>query len=260
MKQRKNLEEINEYFFPSDDNRFPFQNWMYGDSRTLKYKSSLRTQGINNNIIKAINDIRKTLNCDVTEKLNCVIVTDNPVIIKAISIEKPYIGQETLTTGLLFYTDVNDSDISEYHIVDDIETVDYYPDPDTNESIMHIYTFKIGLRGNNIFRDSKQSISNGANIIMDQILDLLSSYSNRSIRQTKIIFDIIDSNKPAHMTLGHTISLMFTLEYILKKKHIVSFDLNYSDINRILDMIGECDPDDFNREYEIFKEQYNKIM
>lgn len=95
---------------------------------------------------------------------------------------------------------------------------------------------------------------------IDKVIDLISDYSNRSIRQTLVIFNVIDSNKPAHMNIGHTISLMFTLEYILKKKHIVSFDLEFSDINRILDMIDDCDADDFNQEYETFKEQYNKIV
>lgn len=99
-------------------------------------------------------------------------------------------------------------------------------------------------------------------IFVERALDLVSDYSNRSLRQTQMLFKILWENdvQNGHAGIGYTISKLFVLEYVLKQKNILAFDPNINEINKIISMLSEVAHNGFDDDYEQFKEKYNKLI
>lgn len=188
-------------------------SWLINDTRSLRYNSSLRAQGISNHIIYYINKARRDFDCETDERIACLIVSENHLINRVVEIERFYICEETVSTGLMC---IPSKDLIEefttYYQYFEGETNDYYTDPTTNKIVCTNYDFQIGVR--------KLSESNKTPAVNDIILakiKIITDYSNRSITQTRLLYQIIFDNI---LNESESINLLLVLEYIIKEAFI----------------------------------------
>lgn len=77
----------------------------------LNITEKLQEEGITRDIVRAIQQLRKELDLDITDKIEVQIGSDNQIIKTSISNWNEYIKEQTLSTSLSLYDDNNGKDI-----------------------------------------------------------------------------------------------------------------------------------------------------